>query len=567
MASDRANFEIQAMKDGRWIQQSLVGDQNAAVSAAKKLLTDKKCEGARVIRNWARGDGTFDEKEIFSQTQVVRDDGPVYIVKIEEAPPKCEAPTDYYGSQSRAVTNRLFRNYMDKAFVTPTELMHNYKELKRLQDKDALLPSAVDRVAFLQTKEGEGDSKARREEIFKSFDEMSAKARRADGLKLPKLDGAFKDMYDHVSNLAAEPTEADYLAMVVLSRDLVDVRSWIGKLDRLCQLAATEGDAHALTLLDGVIADVLGSAVVQEILGFQPSLAAAICAMLDLAEGKFSTEHSDAGESAVMLNQLFKQQKLPESRTILIDRAHRQLRSPNPLYRNDPGKEREAFVQVVGRMLGPDGPLFGPDTAEALTTRYTRMVDEGGAKGRTIAIANCFNVMPDMAYGIMYLSDLAASPLGPEHASDIMGHFQRVLSCISILRLCQRGLTPKEKMIRTTAAHRAVARAPFPPPMKVKVCSHIDAILERYLIEEQIIEKLDHQDSSLHDRAIRLVQFCAAGVLPEGKAMTRARERILGLLRQPHFDAHFVDGISDPLKAQKALRDFHMLLVRAGFGG
>ncbi|KAF0222537.1 MAG: hypothetical protein FD176_2603 [Rhodospirillaceae bacterium] len=566
MASERANFEVQVMKDGRWIQQSLVAEEAAAVAAAKKLLTDKKCEGARVLRNWARGDGKFDEKEIFVQTQLVRDDGPVHIVKIDEAPPKCEAPTDYYGAQSRAVTNRLFRNYMEKAYVTPTELMHNYKELKRLQDKDTLLPSAVDRVAMLQTKEGEGDSKTRREEIFKSLDEMSAKARRADGMKLPKLNGAFKDMYDHVAGLATEPTEADFLAMVVLSRDLVDVRSWAGKLERLCALAAAEGDTHSLALLDGVIADVLGSNVVQEILGFQPSLAAAICAMLDLAEGKFVSDKSELGESAALLNELFKQQKLPESRNILIDRAHRQLRSPNPLYRNDPGKERDAFIQVVGRMLGPDGPLFGADTAEALTTRYTRMLDEGGTKGMTIAIANCFNVMPDIAYGIMYLCDLAASSIGPDHSADIMGHFQRVLSCVSILRLCQRGLTPRDKMGRATAAHRSMQRSPFPAAMKEKVCAHIDAILERYLIEEQIIEKLDHQDSHLRDRAVRLVQFCAAGVLPEGKSMTRARERILALLRQPSFDAHFIDGIADPAKAQKALRDFHVLLVRAGFG-
>ncbi|OJX70554.1 hypothetical protein [Magnetospirillum sp. 64-120] len=566
MASDRANFEVQVMKNGRWIQQSLIDDQEAAVSAAKKLLKNKTCEGARVIRNWARSDGTYDEKEVFSQTQQVRDDGPVYIVNIDETPPKCEVPTDYYGPQSRAVTNRLFRNYMEKAYVTPTELMHNYKELKRLQEKDSLLPSAVDRVAMLQTKDGQGDSKTRRDEIYKSLDQMSAKARKADGMNLPKLNGAFKDMYDHVTSMADEPTEADFLAMVVLSRDLVDARSWAGKLERLCTLADAEGDKHSLSLLDGVIADVLGSNVVQEILGFQPSLAAAICAMLDLAEGKFVSDKSELGESAEMLNKLFLEQKLPESRNILIDRAHRQLRSPNPLYRNDPGKERDAFIQVVGRMLGPDGPLFGPDTAEALTTRYTRMVDEGGAKGRTIAIANCFNVMPDMAYGAMYLCDLMASPIGPEHTQDIMGHFQRVLSTISILRFCQRGLTPKDKMIRATAAHRAIMRSPFPQAMKDKLANHIDAILERYLIEEQIIEKLDHQDSHLRDRAVRLVQFCAAGVLPEGKAMNRARERILSLLRQPNFDAHFIEGITDAAKAQKALRDFHVLLVRAGFG-
>lgn len=90
--------------------------------------------------------------------------------------------------------------------------------------------------------------------------------------------------------------------------------------------------------------------------------------------------------------------------------------------------------------------------------------------------------------------------------------------------------------------------------------------MEKYLIDEQIVEKLDHHDSSLRDRAVRLVQFCAAGVLPEGRAMSRARQRIVTLLRSPNFDAHFVDGITDPARAQKALRDFHQLLVRAGFG-
>ena len=106
----------------------------------------------------------------------------------------------------------------------------------------------------------------------------------------------------------------------------------------------------------------------------------------------------------------------------------------------------------------------------------------------------------------------------------------------------------------------------YPDELKKRITDHIDGVLERYLNEHQIIEKLDHADSPLRDRAVRLVQFCAAGVLPEGKALSRARQRILTLLRQPNFDAHFVEGITDPARAQVALRDFHGLLVKAGFG-
>lgn len=566
MALDRANFEIQVMRDGRWSTDLVRGDEKEAIAAAKRFLADKKCEGARVVRNWARSDGTMIEKEVFSETRAVKDDGPIRIVQVDSAPAKCEAPSDYSGLQSRMLMNRLFRNYMEKAFVTPTELIHNYKELKRLQDKDTLLPSAVDRVAYLQTRESEQDSRDRSAEIFKSVDQMSARARRADGLRLPKLNGRFKDMYDSVAGMTGGD-DADYLAMVVLSRDLVDVRNWVGKLDRLCRLAVEEGDPHSLELLDGVIADVLGANVVQEILGWQPSLAAAINSMFDLADGVFAAGKSDAGESAEMLNALFKERKLPASRLCLIDRAHRQLKSANPLYRNDPSKEMEAFGQVVRRLLTPTGLLFGPESADALTTRYMRTVVEGGIAGRRAAIAGTFNAMPDRAYGLIYLCDLAASEFAEGVAEDIVLMLDRVLDCRVIAHLCERTLTPKDRMLRATNAHKAMMASVFPDALKTKVAAHIDGILEKYLIDEQIVEKLDHQDSSLRDRAVRLVQFCAAGVLPEGRAMTRARTRILTLLRQPNFDAHFVDGISDPARAQKALRDFHQLLVRAGFGG
>lgn len=566
MASKNATFEIQVMRDGRWSTESYIEAEETAIGAAKRYLMDKKCEGARVIRNWARADGRMVEKEIFCETRTIRDDGPIRIVQVEEAPPKCEMPQDYFGTHSRTIMNRLFRNYMEKVFVTPTELIHNYKELKRIQDKDTLVPSAVDRIAFLQTRQGEQDSKARRDDIFKSIDTMSARARRADALDLPKLKGSFKDVVDTVAELGGED-EADYLAMVVLARDLLNVRNWLGKLDRLCRLAVQEGDPHALELLDGVIADVLGANVVQEILGWQPSLAMAVVRMFDLADGNLPVEKSDAGESAEMLNALLKDGKLPASRLCLIDRAHRQLKSANPLYRSDPAKERDAYNTVLERVITPSGLLFGPETAEALTTRFARMVVEGGAAGRRAAIQSTFHAMPDRAFALIYLCDLARTDFAKEHGPDIVALLDKVCEARSLSELCLRTLSAKDRMLRATLAHRSAMASPFPAEIKARLAEHIDGVLEKYLIDEQIVEKLDHHDSSLRDRAVRLVQFCAAGVLPEGRAMTRARQRILTLLRGANFDARFVDGIADPAKAQKALRDFHQLLVRAGFGG
>jgi hypothetical protein len=568
MSADRANFEVQIFRDGRWATETVSNREEEARTLAKKFLADKKCAGARIIRNWMRGDGMMVESEIFSETRTIKEDESVRITPIDSVPPtNCETQKDFLGNDARGVVNRVFRSYLDKAFLTPTELLHNHKELKRLQDKDTLVPSAVDRVAFLQTREGEQDAKSRREDIFKNIDQIAARARKAETMTLPKLGGRFSDLVAKLSEMGEGDSEnRDYLALVVLSRDLVDVRNWVGKLERLCALAIADTDPHAVTLLDGVIADVLGSNVVQEILGFQPSLCSAICRMFDLADGKMPTEKSEAGESAVSLNRLFAEKKLPASRACLMDRAHRQIRAAAPLCRNDPTKEAEEFKRLVLRVLCPAGLLAGSETAEALTARYGRMVEQGGAAGRRAAIAGTFRTLPDRATAIIYLSELMGTPLGEENAADIAELLGQALASHQLSELCDRALSAKERMQRATIAHRVASASAFPPPVKTRILDHIDGLLERYLIDEQIIEKLDHADSHLRDRASRLVQFCAAGVLPEGKALARARHHILALLRQPNFEAHFIDGIADPVKAQKTVRDFHQLLVRAGFG-
>ncbi|WNJ99595.1 hypothetical protein L2D14_17235 [Thalassospiraceae bacterium LMO-JJ14] len=119
-------------------------------------------------------------------------------------------------------------------------------------------------------------------------------------------------------------------------------------------------------------------------------------------------------------------------------------------------------------------------------------------------------------------------------------------------------------MVTATGAYQAAASSELPDDVKHHVTEHIDTVLERYLLDENIIERLDSPSTHIRDRAVRLVKFCGAGVLPEGKALKLARKRIVKLLRQPDFDAHFIEGIEDPVKAEKALRDFHKLLIQGG---
>jgi hypothetical protein len=564
MARGRENFEVQVMKGGRWVTESARDSEADARALADKFLAQKTCAGARVVRSWLNFDGTMAETVLFERTQAVKDDGPIRINPIDSAPPRCVESREYFSLDARGLMNRVFRAYFEKVIVTPTEVLHNARELRRLQDKDNLLSTAVDRIATLQTPKDSGmTSRQRADEIFAVIERISAQAKRAEGLKLPKPGERFSELIVQVSGIGGEAPE--YLAMVALSRELIAMRSWMAKLDRLCKMAVVETDPGATLLLDTVIADVLGANVVQEVLGWQPSLGSAIVAMLDLADGTFDFAKSDAKDVAELLNALFAHGRLPGSRHIMVGRALAQLRSSNPLSRNNPAKEMEEYQRVLVRLLGPGGLLAGPEAAEALTLRGTRFVEQGGATGRRNAITRTVQALPDKAHGVMYLAELTKSGFAEEHLDDIVKQLDVVFSARVIGELTRRTLSPKERMQTATNAFKATVSSALPEEMKTKVAAHIDGVLERYLLDEKVIDKLDNPDHPLRDRAVRLVKFAGAGVLPEGKALAKARQRIVELLRQPNFDARFVEGLP-PAVAQKALREFHQLLVKAGFG-
>jgi len=562
MVGGNENFEIQVRRDGRWITESARDSEAAARQLAKEFLKNKNCAGARVVGNRSFRDGSTDEEVIFERTQDVNSEKPVRIIPLDTAPQLCETPKDFFSLESRITLNRVLRIYFEGVSLTPTEVLHSHRELQRLYDKDSLVPSAVSHIAKLQTAGSKKPTRERQDEIYAILDQIMAQAERAASQKLPKITAAFSQTLAGVSGIGGETPE--YLAMVALSRDLIGINSWVGKLDRLCKLALAESDPKAVLLLDTVIADVLGANVIQEVLGWKRSLGSAIIGMVDLADGRFEIEESDAKETVELLNRLLADNALPASRHVILERAMRQLKSSAPLYRSDPEKEMEEYQRVLMRLLEPGKIISGAYAAEALTVRGNQFIEQGGATGRRAAIGATVNALPDRARGIMYLAELSNTDFADGHLDDIVKQLDDVFGARVIGELTRRSLSPKDKMVAATGAFNVATSSALPESVKQRVADHIDNVLERYLIDADIINKLDTPEHHIRDRAVRLVKFCGAGVLPEGKALNLARKRVIEMLRQPKFDVRFIEGINDPARAEKALRDFHKLLIKAG---
>ncbi|NQW00929.1 MAG: hypothetical protein HQ483_14590, partial [Rhodospirillales bacterium] len=288
--------------------------------------------------------------------------------------------------------------------------------------------------------------------------------------------------------------------------------------------------------------------------------------MLDLADGTLELDKSEAAEMVTQLNQLFSNGALPVSRQTIIERALRQLKSKAPLYQADPAKEMQEYQLVLARLLQPGAIIAGSQAVEALTERSTQFVVQGGVSGRKAAINATYKALPDPARGVMYLAELSKTGFAADHMQDIIDQLDSVFSVRVIDDLCRRSRSRKDRMVSATGAFNVLESSTLPDAVKRKITEHIDGVLERYLVDEDIINKLDRPEDHIRDRAVRLVKFCGAGVLPEGRALALARQRVIKMLRQQHFDVRFIEGIDEPERAEKVLRDFHKLLVQAGIG-
>ena len=567
MALPGNSYEVQVYQEDHWVLDRCFASEAEARAHGSRILSGGRVEGIRILRDWARPDGRHVETELHQEFR--SQSGAILIAPIDEPPPLCHDAEGVFAVEGRMVINRLLRNYVDRAVVTPTELLHSYPDLKRLQDKDNLFVSAVGRVAALQAERAKIDGRSRRDELYGILNGVTERARAAAARKdLPVLGSAgFAHAFDTLSAREA-PEDRDFLGRVLLARDLVQMRNWLAKLDFLAELVRQDGGLPALplALVDGVVADVLGApAVAQELLGPQGSMAGALCSLIDLSRGRLDVTRRAEDDRAVQMNELLAFHDLPETRHVVLDLVRRQLKGTQPLYRHDPAREREAFAEVLARSLAPAGPVGGGAMAEALVLRYLRFLEAGGASGRRRAMEEVVGLIPDAADGVRFLLALAQSELGRSQAEDVSRLLDRATGDPQgFARFVARGGPIKDNLERLTMLYQHVVDSGVPEPLKGRLADNIDTLLVTYIHESHVVERLDNPADPLRQRANRLMRLCAPGTLRSRKALAVVRQRVVSHLRQPQFEERYVADLSEPTLRQSALREFHRLLGQAG---
>lgn len=566
------SFEVQIFRTDHWVLERICRSEQEAREFAVHILP--RHDGVRIVREFNRpgGQGTV-ETVIFTEMRL-RSRRPIAISPIEEAP-VCTAAQQYLGPDSRQTISRLLRQYLEEKGLTASELLHNAGEMKRVMNFEALLPNAVSRVASIQSKATGEDVRNRRDDIYARIEELRTRAERAVAgrtLPYPKEAGLPATMAQVERYANGDPEETDYLAKVVLCRDLVNIRNLLGKVEWILSLGGEDGTAgnHAaqyIRVLDSLVADaVINPAVVQDLLGRQPDLSTALNRLVDIVEGSYEPlEREKAPAVTVVLSRWVASGQAPETRGILLESLVRSLRSTQPLA-GDPHRQREAFQALVARLVKPTGVFGGPRVAEALTLGHFRFIEQGGGEGRRISMDGVLSLLPTGADRLAYLIALADSPAGQAEQAAVLDRLQGTLGHPGGIQGLMPPATPlKPKMQALAAVYSGLIGCRLKETDKEPLADRLDRMVADYIVQARIVEKLDDPSAHLRVRATRLVQFAATDVLASPRARRIVRDQIIGHLRQPNFDGKFIEGLTSPEEKAQALRTFYDLLNRASF--
>lgn len=568
MTGNRFTYEVQIYDGDHWVLDRAFPTEAEALAHGKRLIMDPACAGYRVVRDWKRPAGYRFEAEILSEFRSIAP--PVAVTPIEDAP-VCTTEQDFYGVEARMAVGRLLRSYCERSVITPTEILHNYDEMRRLLDKDSLIQTAVSRIACLQTGRTEAESGPRRDALMAMVGRMADRAKRAAArADLPDIrDDNFDSAYDQLSR-RVPADDLTYTALVVLSRDLVQMRNWLFKLDFLVDLLGTAHGPHRagpVGVLDGACADVLATPpVLPALLGPRRNLLEGMILTADLSEGVLKTGDLPAEHRLARVNATLASDLLVACRTVLFDLLRRQVKGAQPLASGDGAAEDEAFLRLLERMTGKHGLLGGGAMAEALTIRYGRSHDSGGAGARRQAISEVAGRYSDPGDRLRYLFSLSASDLGRQHARDIVALVQRELGQSADARhFITEGQPLAESLDEVTGLYELAVDSALAAGDKARLADAIDSLLALYIANHQVVHRLDNPGEHLRDRANRLVRLCAPGVLRSPKALGTVRALVIAHLRRSDFDRHYTEGLASADERQRALREFHGLLSDAGF--
>ena len=418
--------EVMVCRNGRWVVDALAIGEEEAVSVAQTRLrqpgpSSNRVEAVRVIAVKRSRSGFVSRCEIFTQQA----QAPTTRISARSTTfvNQCEMAEDLAGLESRMVMARVLRDYLDRHRITPTELLHTWRHLKKLQETDNLLSSTFHQIAKAQVNAARAvqarlnrDLADRRGTDNRSHPQGGGAWNRKDRSATGSATAGSDPGDDDLGRNAPARREAHLWAMgqavAAKARDFSGLRNrprlnpermtetsrlvesafgentWWARRAMVAewagQFTSIEGKMEAaLSLLDAgaapfedeveeLLADCLSDpSALKEALGYHHTLFSCLNQMAGVLTGQCPEGALTPTMSAV--SRLLKTGRGREARVVLTERLISEISRDHPLDRFEPKRETLLVQELIGSMLTRDGKIVGGEfSQQALSRRIVR---------------------------------------------------------------------------------------------------------------------------------------------------------------------------------------------------
>lgn len=372
----KISYEVHVRREGRWTIEASFENQNAAEALARAELTARGAEEVKVLK-YRPFAGFEVEVAVYHLKAPEMNAIPMGLCGGPEGAPFCEKLGDLYCFESRRVISRLLRRFLDRFSITASELLHGWTYARKLDDQGTLLRAAISSVARHQAEATGSDPKERARQLTGFAERALVRLREFDQERerLPRLVWNDMERSSRQLGLAVGEEVHNFYFLCQLTEELLSRLGPIAKLDHLMEPWEECADPRVAALLEGVVADIVGSvAALRELLGDQPNLAGGLTTLADHLSGR-PPALGDVPVNPLLtrLARMIVEGRAPVCQFVLVDRIATALAGAQPLDRRDPKAEAVLLSQVRERLRGPDGALLGGATmAHALDGRAAR---------------------------------------------------------------------------------------------------------------------------------------------------------------------------------------------------
>ncbi|GHF15980.1 hypothetical protein GCM10017044_07800 [Kordiimonas sediminis] len=557
MATTKVHFEILGKKGHNWTILGVIDQRDKAIREAENLWATGRYDGVRILKeSFDRATNEFATVEIFSRG--IQRKKSKYDESGSLSP--CLTPDDLYAADGRRSIWDLLGNTLESWSITVTELLYNIDNFNKLDNTGTLMQNAVQRVAI--SIEDNSDSVQERMRKLYTVINMAVSIIKAEAANVPSL--AMGRLAPLITELEDKQNKT-FLLTASIVEYIAPATTIIDKFGRLIMFASSNRPVWAAEILDQMLAEcLLHARLVSYLLNDEGNKDRGdyMLRLMYLQAGKIEAyyeieEQLRLPQDTEQFDKYLGEGILPRCQKRLVEMIVAELSSTRPINTAGIVKQLEALNKIMNAaevLITDEGIMDQID--DAIKTRSGRLINSQVIGELLYDTKNPFAQMN-------LLLDLEQLARGNSNKRTVANFILPILT-----RSNYEGIFigmdghPLECMKKLVSLQHRVIDSGLTEMHKRQIAEKLDSFAKTIMKNTQILKKIHQMDSSIQDKAIRILHMITDGYFTDGASKTQAEAQVKLYMKQDGFTEGLITGL-DRKQQETALIDFRELLLRA----